>query len=479
MSHHIKGKSRSQATFFPEVLDDFVSTENPVRVIDVFVDELDLNELGFKGVVPKDTGRPNYHPAMLLKLYLYGYLNRIQSSRRLEQEANRNIELMWLTERLAPDFKTIADFRKNNGKGVKQCCRTFIDLCRQMNMFSDAVIAIDGSKFKASNNKSKNYTPKKLQASMERVEKHIDRYLNELDKVDLNEQDTDTTPIVDKLAWLKTRLAELKELKDKVEAHPDKQISITDPDSRLLKTTAMERKVCYNVQSVVDCKHHLIVAHEVTNTTDRNQLCRMGKQAQAALKNDDLTVLADKGYFSSKDIVEAQDAGMTPLVPSIDTSGSEKKGILNKSLFLYDAEKDRYICPAEKELSPRGQMTDKGMLYRNYSCSVKVCRECNLKPMCNKNATPRIIRRWEHADRIERMTELLESKPDSMVIRQQTVEHPFGTIKLWMGATHLLTRRFKGVSIEMDLHVLAYNLKRMISIFGVSGLIKALMSKSY
>ncbi|WP_197482787.1 transposase, partial [Oleiphilus sp. HI0128] len=189
------------------------------------------------------------------------YLNRIQSSRRLEREANRNIELMWLTERLAPDFKTIADFRKNNGKGIKQCCRTFIDLCRQMNMFSDALVAIDGSKFKASNNKSKNYTPRKLQASMERVEKHIARYLSQLDKVDLNEKEADTAPIEEKLVWLKARLSELKELKEKVEAHPDKQISMTDPDSRLLKTTAMERKVCYNVQSAVDCKHHLIVAH--------------------------------------------------------------------------------------------------------------------------------------------------------------------------------------------------------------------------
>lgn len=479
MSHHIKGKSRSQATFFPEVLDDFVSTENPVRVIDVFVDELDLSALGFQGVVPKDTGRPNYHPAMLLKLYLYGYLNRIQSSRRLEKEANRNVELMWLTERLAPDFKTIADFRKNNGKGIKQCCRTFIDFCRQMNMFSDALVAIDGSKFKASNNKSKNYTPRKLQASMDRVEKHIARYLSQLDEVDLNEQVTDTTPIEEKLVWLKARLSELKQLKEKVEAHPDKQISMTDPDSRLLKTTAMERKVCYNVQSAVDCKHHLIVAHEVTNTTDRNQLCRMGKQAQTALKNDEITVLADKGYFSSKDIVEAQDAGMTPLVPNFDTSGSEKKGIFNKTLFQYDAEKNIYICPAKQELTPRGQVTDKGLLYRSYSCSVKLCRVCSMKPKCTKNASPRKIRRWENADRIERMTHLLESKPDSMVIRQKTVEHPFGTIKLWMGATHLLTRRFKGVSIEMNLHVLAYNLKRMISIFGVSGLIKALMARSY
>jgi len=478
MSHHVKGKSRSQATFFPEVLDDFVSTENPVRVIDVFVDELDLSELGFNGVVPKDTGRPNYHPAMLLKLYLYGYLNRIQSSRRLEREANRNIELMWLTERLAPDFKTIADFRKNNGEGIKQSCRTFIGLCRQLNMFSDAVVAIDGSKFKASNNKAKNYTPRKLDIEMARVEKHISKYLAQLDKSDDKEKETDTSPIEEKIAWLKTRMTELRALKDKVESHPDKQISTTDPDSRLMKS-GMGVKVCYNLQSAVDCKYHLIVAHDVTNTTDRNQLCRMGKQAQEAVGINEITVLADKGYFSSQDIMDAQDAGMTPLVSRFDTSGNDKKGFFNKSLFLYDEEKDLYLCPAEQELSPQGTVTDKGLLYRTYCCSIMVCRACSMKSKCSKSPQARRIRRWEHADRIDMITALLESKPESMITRKQTVEHPFGTIKLWMGATHLLTRRFKGVSIEMDLHVLAYNLRRMISIFGVSGLIKEMMTQSF
>jgi transposase len=343
MSHHIKGKSRSQATFFPEVLDDFVSTENPVRVIDVFVDELDLSELGFKGVVPKDTGRPNYHPAMLLKLYLYGYLNHIQSSRRLEREANRNIELMWLTERLAPDFKTIADFRKNNSKGVKHSCQTFIGLCRQLNMFSDAVVAIDGSKFKASNNKSNNYTPRKVLTEIDRVEKHISRYLTELDQRDGEEKETDTTSLDEKMTWLKSRLAELHLLKEKVADHPDRQISTIDPDSRLMQTSGMQTKVCYNVQSAVDCKHHLIVAHEVTNTTDRNQLCRMGKQAKVAVGINEITVIADKGYFSGQDIVDAQDAqdaGMIPLVPRTDTSGSDIKGIFNHSSFQYHAEKN-------------------------------------------------------------------------------------------------------------------------------------------
>lgn len=479
MSRHIPGKSRSQATFFPEVLDDFVSADNPVRVIDVFVNELNLKALGFLGVVAKDTGRPNYHPAMLLKLYLYGYLNHIQSSRRLEREANRNIELMWLTERLAPDFKTIADFRKNNGKGIKQSCRTFIGLCRQLNMFSDAIVAIDGSKFKASNNKSNNYTPKKIQTEIARTEKHISQYLAQLDKSDDKEKASEVIPIQEKLTRLKTRLAELHLLEEAVKEHPDKQISTIDPDARLMKIKGMERKVCFNVQSAVDCKHHLIVAHEVTNTTDVNQLCHMGKLAQTAVGINELTVLADKGYFSGQDIIDAQDAGMIPLVPRVDTSGSGKKGIFNRSLFKYDAERNLYICPANQELAFRSTVKEDGLNLNTYFCSNTICRECPLKEKCTTSNFSRRMKRWEHADRIDKMTALLESKPDSMLIRKSTAEHPFGTIKFWMGATHLLTRRFKGVSIEMDLHVLAYNLKRMISIFGVNGLMEALMTESF
>ncbi len=345
-----------------------------------------MRELGFKGVVPKDTGRPNYHPAMLLKLYLYGYLNHIQSSRRLEREANPNIELRWLTQRLAPDFTTIAGFRKNNNEGIKQSCRTFIGLCRQLNMFSDAIIAIDGSKFKASNNKSNNYTPEKVQTEIDRFEKHISRYLTELDNSDDKEKETDITPIEDNMTWLKTRLAELRLLKDKVADHPDKQISTIDPDSRLMQTSGMQTKVCYNVQSAVDCKHHFIVAHEVTNTTDRNQLCRTGKQAQLAVGINEIKVIADKGYFSGQDIVDAQDAGMIPLVPKTDTSGTDKKGIFNKLSCQYDAEKNLHICPAKQELTPKGTVTDKELLYRNYCCSIKVCRVCSMQSKCTKSA---------------------------------------------------------------------------------------------
>jgi len=476
MSGFIKGVNRSQSTLFPESLDDFVNAENTVRVIDVFIEALDLAELGFTGVITKPTGRPKYHPAIMLKLYLYGYLNRVQSSRRLEIEANRNIELMWLLERLAPDFKTIADFRKNNAKGIKHVCRTFIQLCRQLQLFDEGEIAIDGSKFKASNNKDNNYTPKKMAFHIERVEKHISNYLEKLDKADEEQHSPQTVKATqDTINNLKQKLAELKTLEKEVEKHPEKQISTTDPDSRLMKTQGMTRVVSYNIQSAVDTKYHLIAAHEVTNTTDRGQLCPTAVLAQQALKRKDLTVIADKGYFSGQDIKNTQDAGMTPLVPKGDTSGSEKKGIFNRSKFTYDKEKDVFICPNNKVLTPGKTMTKNGDIYQiNYRARLKTCRACSLRSKCTKGANPRKLTRWQHQDCIDNMDKLMKQRPDLMLIRKQTVEHPFGTIKCWMGMTHLLTRRFKNVRTEMNLHVLAYNFKRMLNIMGNQGLINAI-----
>lgn len=477
MSGFIKGEARSQATMFPERIDDYIDEENPIRVVDAFVDSIDLPNLGFK-TTPAATGRPAYHPSTMLKLFIYGYLNRVQSSRRLEREAGRNVELMWLLGRLAPDFKTIADFRKNNSQGIKNACRTFIDLCRQMNMFQDAIIAIDGSKFKAVNSKENNYTPKKLQFHINRVEKHIDAYLKQLDAADKKEQQSvDGVLITDKIAWLKKSLAELKSMDERVNKHPEKQVSTTDPDSRLLKTQGMTRAVCYNVQSAVDSKNHLIVAHEVMNKPDRGQLCRVGEQVQSALQEKTITVVADKGYYSGVDIKDCQDAGMSVLVPKGDTSASEKKGIFNRSLFKYDAVKDAYTCPANKVMNYRGSSVDKGLSVKRYFIDTKTCRACHLKSQCTKSKGLRRITRWEHQGQIDRMDKLMVAMPDSMLIRKQTVEHPFGTIKSWMGATHFLTRGFKNVGTEMDLHVLAYNLTRMIKIVGTQALIKALQVK--
>ncbi|MCP3851107.1 MAG: IS1182 family transposase [Gammaproteobacteria bacterium] len=470
----IEGEARIQATLFPEILDDYITKENPIRIIDAFVDNRDLGNLGFKAI-PAKTGRPGYHPSTMLKLFIYGYLNRIQSSRRLERESGRNVELMWLLGRLSPDFKTIADFRKDNGKGIKNICRTFIDICRQMNMFTDAVVAIDGSKFKALNSKKNNYTPKKLKFHIERVEKHIDDYLKQMEVTDQAENKTaDERPVEEKITELKQKLSELKALEEQMNDAPDKQLSTTDPDSRLLKTQGMTRSVCYNVQTAVDAKNHLIVAHEVINTTDRGQLCMVGKQAQDALKNKELTVIADKGYFSGPDIKDAQDAGMITLVPKGDTSGSDKKGIFNLSMFEYDAQKDVYICPADKELTYRFTGIERGMNNGKYFLDIMTCRACKLKSQCTNSSAQRRITRWEHQDSIDQMNELMEANPESMLIRKQTVEHPYGTIKCWMGATHFLTKRFKNVSTEMSLHVLAYNLKRMMSIFGPQELIAAM-----
>ena len=411
----------------------------------------------------------------MLKLFVYGYLNRIQSSRRLEREAGRNVELMWLLGRLAPDFKTIADFRKDNGKGIKNTCRAFIEVCRQLNMFTDVMVAIDGSKFKAVNSKENNYTPKKLQFHIARVEKHIDKYLKQLDDSDKeDEKHIDGTPIKEKIAWLEKRLSELKVLEVQVNNHPEKQLSTTDPDSRLMKTRGMTRAVCYNVQTAVDIKHHLIVAHEVTNKPDRGQLCQVAKAVQIALGTKAVTVIADKGYYSGPDIKDTQDAGMTALVPKGDTSSSEKKGIFNRSLFKYDADKDIYICPANEALPYRFSSVENGLTVKRYWVDAPTCRACELKPQCSSSKQSRRITRWEHQGEIDHLDDLMASMPDSMLIRKQTVEHPFGTIKCWMGATHFLTRQCKNVSTEMDLHVLAYNLKRMMSIHGTENLIAAM-----
>ncbi|HCG5126698.1 TPA: IS1182 family transposase [Vibrio parahaemolyticus] len=475
MPNHIKGQSRTQVTLFPEALDDFVTEDNPVRVIDVFVDELNLKQMGFNRVIAKRTGRPGYHPATILKLYIYGYLNRIQSSRRLETEANRNIELMWLLERLKPDFKTIADFRRDNAQGIKQACSHFVTICREMGMFSEGKVAIDGSKFKAVNSKPNNFTPQKAKDHIDRVEASIEKYLKQLDEVDIKEVPEKKVQVMkDKLAWLKKRLGELQEIKKIVEAHPDKQISLTDPDARLLKTRNMERQVCYNIQSAVDTKYHLIVYHDVTNRNDRGELARVTKLTQQALNRTDITVLADKGYYSRTDVKATLDLGANPLVPKTDTSGNSKKGLFTRSQFKYDSERDLYVCPANQELPKSRRGWDDG-LEQDFYYSQITCRDCEVRDKCTTSKKePRKMRRWVHEAEVEAMLERLDDSPDTPVIRKQTVEHPFGTIKMWMGATHFLTRQFKNVSTEMNLHVLAYNMKRMISIMGVQSLNKAI-----
>ena len=419
MKRFIAGEDRQQITLLPDCLDDYITPDNPVRLVEVFVDELDLTTLGFAGAVPEATGRTAYHPAILLKIYLYGYLNCVPSSRRLERESQRNIELIWLTGRLMPDFKTLTDFRKDNGSAIQAACAPFVVLCR---------IA-----------------------------------------------EARTTRLKQKIAGLREQMQVLQARGRQVEAAPDGQISLTDPDARSMATSGM---VGYNVQAAVDAEHHLIVAHTVTNIgNDRTQLAPMGLLAQAATGCDTLTVLADRGYLNGEQILACEGTGVLPCVPKTLTSGHAKRGLFTGQDFVYDPEQDHYTCPAGQHLTKgparpdRRAEGDEMDHYRNLTA----CLDCALKPRCTPAETRR-VKRWVHEGVLDAMQARLDRMPEAMKIRRQTVEHPFGTLKAWMGATHFLTRTLAKVRTEMSLQVLAYNMKRMIQIFGVGPLMAAIQA---
>jgi transposase len=476
MKRFIEGGDRSQSTLFPEHLDDYIAEDNPVRVIDVFVDELDLKGLGFEGMQPEATGRPAYHPASLLKIYIYGYLNRIQSSRRLERETQRNVELIWLTGRLTPDFKTIADFRKDNGKAIRRVCREFIVLCRELKLFSEAIVAIDGSKFKAVNNRDKNFTDRKLKARMQQLEESIARYMSELDRADRDPvlvTEARVEHIKEKVATVKAQMRELKRIGGQMSQAPDGQISLTDPDARSMATSGRGTgMVGYNVQVAVDAKHHLIVAHEVTNVGhDREQLSPMAHQTRDAIDEDELTVLADRGYYKGEQILDCEQAGIKTLVPKPQTSGNKAAGLFDKADFRYIPSKDEYRCPAGQRAIWRYTRLEDGLTLHKYWSSA--CPRCAIKSKCTTGDNRRIAR-WEHEDVLEAMQKRLNRTPQASRIRRQTVEHPFGTIKAWMGATHFLMKKLRNVSTEMSLHVLAYNLKRAMQIVGVVPLMQTM-----
>jgi transposase len=476
MKRFVQGEHRTQGTLLPDHLDDYITEHNPVRVVDVFVDNLDLGELEFDGVNPAPTGRPSYHPSVLLKIYIYGYLNRIQSSRRLERESQRNVELMWLTGRLTPDFKTIANFRKDNGKAIRNVCRQFVMLCQKLDLFSEALVTIDGSKFKAVNNRDRNFTSAKLQRRMKDIENSISGYLTALDTADRQEPavaQVRTARLQDKIAALKKQMQALKEIEVQLKDAPDGQISLTDPDSRSMKTRGTG-VVGYNVQTAVDAKHHLIVAHEVTNIgSDRGQLSSMAEQARTATGTEKLTAIADRGYFKSEEILACDKAGITVIVAKSTTSGATENGRFGKDDFIYDKQNDEYRCPAGQRLIRHTTTTERELTFHRYWSSD--CKNCAIKEKCTPGQERRVTR-WEDEAILEAMQTRLDHFPEAMRIRRQTVEHPFGTIKLWMGFAHFLMKTQKRVSTEMSLHVLAYNLKRVMKILGVGPLMQAMMA---
>lgn len=475
MSGFIEGEARTQATLFPERLDDYIAEEHAVRVIDVFIDGIDLSGLGFK-TVPKATGRPAYHPATMLKLYVYGYLNRVQSSRRLEREAGRNVELMWLLGRLAPDFKTISDFRKDNTKAIRSVCREFVMICRKLDLFSDAFVAIDGSKFKADNNRDRNFTSAKLKRRLEQIDESINKYLVQIDSADRQEASVakvKTERLENKIAKLKKEIERLNKIEVELLAAPDKQISLTDPDARSMITRG-SGIVGYNVQTAVDVKHHLIIAHEVTNVgNDRTQLMNVATQTKDAIASDELTVVADRGYFNGTEIKACEDTGIKTYLPKCQTSGNQAKGLFGKRDFIYIPEDDEYKCPAGERAIYRFSRKEKDKIIRRYWSSA--CINCSIKPQCTTGKYRRISR-WEHEAILDAVETRTNQEPDRMTVRRDTVEHPFGTIKLWMGYTHFQMRTLERVSAEMSLHVLAYNLKRVMNIMGIGALIEAMQA---
>src|ERR1700680_2833291 len=386
MKRFVEGASRGQSTLLPECLDDWIGEDNPVRVIDAFVEALNLAELGFDGIEPEVTGRPSYHPSVLLKLYIYGYLNRVQSSRRLEREAGRNFETMWLLGRLVPDHKTIADFRKDNGRAIRKVCARFVELCREMGLLATTSVAIDGSKFKAVNNRDKNFTRAKVERRRAQLEESVARYLSQLDTADRQEPTealaAKTTHLKEKLAKIKEEMERLKVLEAQMLATPDQQISLTDPDSRSMATSGRGSGVVgYNVQVAVDTEHHLIVTHEVTNSgSDRAQLANMARQAKAVLKTETLEAVADRGYFSSPEILACHEAGIKVTPPKPQTSGAQSEGRFGKQDFVYFPEEDAYRCPAGEQLPYRFTSEEDGKRIRRYWTTA--CQNCSLKSQC-------------------------------------------------------------------------------------------------
>ena len=472
MKHRV-GLDRSQTLLLPERLEDYVTPENPVRFLDAFVASLDLHALGFAKAHCAQTGRPPYDPAALLKLYLYGYLHRVRSSRMLEAECHRNVEVLWLLGKLAPDHKTIADFRKDNLKALKAVHRQFIVLCRRLDLYGGELLAIDGSKFRAVNSRDKNLSAGKLQELMANADARLAEYLKILDEADAAQPAG--TPL-DKAA-LEQKIAALQEKRDWHEEllaqldEEQKQISVTDPDTRRMPT-GQSNVVGYNAQMAVDAKHKLIAANEVTNdVTDYRQLANVALEAKANLEFKETEVVADKGYYSAGEVSRCVEENITPHIPKADTSANTKQGLYGKSQFRYDAQKDVYVCPGNQELTYRFGTFELGRELRYYRA--RGCKHCALKAQCTRNQGNRTITREENEHLMEAMAQRLKREPEKFKLRKTLAEHPFGTIKRWMGYTHFTLKGLEKVRTEWSLITLAYNLKRVLNLVSFEKLMAA------
>jgi transposase len=470
---HILGSDRSQLLLLPETIDDYVAADNPVRFIDAFVDGLDLKAAGFARVEAKATGRPGYAPGDLLKLYIYGYLNRVRSSRRLEAEAHRNIEVIWLLRSLKPDFKTIADFRSANRTAFKKVFLEFVILCRRLNLFGRELLAVDGTRIKAVNNKDRNFTTGSLQKFMEAVDKKLEDYLKRLDAGDAEEQSSAGSRVknlAEKIEVLKKKRGEYAAYLSALEKSGESQISLTDPDSRAMAAHT-KVGVGYNAQIAVDAKHKMIVEQSVSNDVlDMGLLQQTAEPARQILDVEKIDVVADKGYFRTEDIAACEKAGLIPHVPKPQRGPAVASGFFRKDEFRYDTTQDAYVCPGGHELKPIRQGRLRDMRKVDYA-NASACRDCPLRSRCTNNY--RAVSRLENEDALDRMEQRVVARPDILDLRREIVEHPFGTIKQWMNQGAFLMRGLEKVRAEFSLTALVYNLRRALNILGVDRLLAA------
>lgn len=474
---YIGGESRDQEAMFPARLDDYVGEADVARVVDRFIDLQDLRALELRRFEPASTGRPGYDPRLMLKLYLYGYLNRIRSSRRLETEAKRNVELMWLLGKLAPDFKSIADFRRDNGAAISRLCREFTLFCVRAGLIKGDLVAIDGSKFAGVNHKGRNLNEKKIAERLRRLDEKIAEYLQQLEINDQAETGTavpDAAAVHAALELLEARKTELRAHQQALAASGEKQISLTDPDARAMKSGSGGTLVGYNVQMAVDAEHKLIVTFEATHDiNDRGQLVHQAETVKDLLQAETLTVVADAGYAHGEEYAKCEEAGITAYVPECDTHNNEDHGLFGKQRFAYDPQTDQYRCPAGASLHHVSTSDPYGRPTRIYRTSA--CKGCTLRNLCTTSKRAgRQIMRMPHADAVDRMRDRVRAHPDVIKRRKELVEHPFGTIKRTLNQGYFLTKGFAKVTTEMSLTVLSYNLKRVINILGAQKLMEAL-----
>jgi Transposase and inactivated derivatives len=481
MSEHVNGPHRDQTVLFPNTIDQYVDKENTVRFIDAFLDSLNMEKLGFKHSIPADTGRPSYNPSDMLKLYIYGYLNQVRSSRKLEKECHRNIEVMWLMKKLAPDHKTIAEFRKDNVDCIKGIFQEFVYLCRSLGLYGAQLVAIDGTKFKAVNSKGNNLNEKTVAQRLKKTEEKIAEYLKELDSSDENDSEEDEsakTELKEKLSQLEEKKQQYQQIQGQMKATGQREVSLVDPDSRLMRVNSQALEVGYNIQASVDAKQHLIVDYDViNNSTDHHQLAKDALAAKEILGVDELDVLSDKGFYVEKDIAECEDNGITVFMPIPDVLSPYKSlGVPEPGFysdrFVYDAAKDLYVCPSGKELTFRKCVYRddplRGRVYRTIHCV-----ECEFRRRCTRNKRGRTIVRSEFDGAVERLRSRLLTSEGLQKCRMRRLlsEHPFGTIKRAFNQGYVLLKGLRKVQGEVGFTMLAYNIKRAINILGVGTLI--------